>query len=257
MKNNRNLFIVAGIVIALSVIVLLISYRNSCKQNVPTQTDSSQQMLEQEINAWHTERISELKKEYGWLSLVALDWLHEGKNTIESVGVLTLQKGKPFIEIEKQIGATLSGKKFTSGVLKIDAEKNGPDTIMIGSRAFIILKRGERNALRILDAESPVRKQFSGIERYPVSNRWRIEARWQQYEKPRKENVETVTPGYFEEGVVYGAAVFSIDGTEYRLEPIVNESLTDYFFIIGDKTNGIETYGGGRLLHCAPRKDYR
>jgi hypothetical protein len=49
-----------------------------------------------------------------------------------------------------------------------------------------------------------------------------------------------------------GVAVFEKDGKTYRLEPILEEGETDYFFIFGDRTNGSETYGAGRFLYSAP-----
>jgi hypothetical protein len=118
------------------------------------------------------------KREHGWLSLVALDWLTDGRNEIPSIGALTLKDGAVALQTAPGVEATIGGKPFSSGVLKSDAEKGGPDRVEIGSRAFVIIKRGDRHALRVGDSNAEARKQFAGIERFPTSRAWRIEARW-------------------------------------------------------------------------------
>lgn len=215
----------------------------------------SAQEYEKEIQAWHERRIATLKRDFGWLTLVALDWLNEGRNTVKGIGTVTLRAGEISFRPNDGVRVTLSGRPFLGGMLRSDADAGGPDTVVIDSRAFVVIKRGERYALRMWDKESPRRKQFKGIERYPVSLKWRIEARWEPYDPPKTIRVATVIPGYEEEYPVPGVAIFTIDGTEYRLEPVLEEPNGDYFFIVGDKTNGKETYGGGRYLYASPARD--
>ena len=47
-----------------------------------------------------------------------------------------------------------------------------------------------------------------------------------------------------------GALVFSIDGKEYRLDPLERSGGKSLFLIFADQTNGIETYGAGRFLYA-------
>ncbi len=204
---------------------------------------------EQEIAEWHSKRITSLKREYGWLSLVALDWLNDGANEIKNIGTITLKDSTVSIKIGDGISATMNGKSFSSGVLKSDNDKNGPDTIKIGSRAFVIIKRGAKYAIRMWDKDKEERKTFTDIERYPVSDKWKITAKWEAYNPQKKIIVPTIISGYEEEYPVPGAAVFTIDGKEYKLEPVIEEEGGDYFYIFSDKTNGSETYGSGRFLY--------
>jgi uncharacterized protein len=208
-----------------------------------------------EIDSWHKARITRLEKPYGWLSLVALDWLEEGGNAIPSVGTMTLTKGKVTAQFLPGVQASLHGTKFPGGPVLSDGEKGGPDTIIIGSRAHIILKRGDRFAVRIFDADSPARKHFAGIERYPVSENWKIEARWEAFPLPKPLSIATVIPGYFDEAVATGEAVFTVNGQEYRLMPIAENGGAELFYVFGDKTNGADTYGAGRFLYGEPPKD--
>jgi uncharacterized protein (DUF1684 family) len=238
---NKKYLITAALFVAAVLITAAIIIQNTIRKN---------EAYQNEIEDWHTRRINRLERAQGWLSLVALDWLNEEKNVVPSVGVITLKKEGVFVEIKKAVSATLNGRSFSAGILTSEE-----DTIMIGSRAFTVIKRSDQYAVRMWDSESPVRKSFSGIDRYPVDSRWRIEARWEPYSTPKKVDVPTVIPGVFDQDSVPGAAVFSIDGKKFRLEPTIEDSDPEYFFVFGDATNGKETYGGGRFLYTAQPKD--
>ena len=200
-----------------------------------------------EINAWHAKRISNLKKDYGWLTLVALTWLNEGENRIANVGMISLAGEKVHFKPELPVAATVRGRTFSEGELK---HGNTRDTVRMDSRAFIIIERDHRYAVRMWDTTSELRKQFTGIDRYPVSQKWRLEARWEPYNPPNTIKVPTVIEGYSEEYAVPGVAIFTVAGKEYRLEPVLEEPDGDYFFIFADKTNGKETYDAGRFLYA-------
>ncbi len=218
-------------------------------------TDSARVSHEEEVRAWHERRIRNLLREHGWLTLIALDWLNEGPNKIRDVGILTLKNGSVFLQLNPGVRATVGGKPFASGTMTPQGGPPAPDTVVIGSRSFIIIKRGDRYAVRMWDTEAAARKEFTGIERFPVSSKWRVEALWHPYDPPKEMSVPTIIPGYEEVYPVPGAAVFEIDGKQYRLEPVLEEPDGDYFFIFGDQTNGKETYGAGRFLYASPAKD--
>ncbi len=213
--------------------------------------DSAALTHEQEVRSWHERRLKNLQRDYGWLTLVALDWLKEGKNDVEGAGSVALKRGVIIFEANKNVNASVAAIPFTSGVIKPQGEP-AADTVKIGSKAFVIIQRGQKLAVRMWDTESKSRREFKGIERYPVANQWRIVARWQPYDPPKRMKVPTITPGYVEDYPVPGVAIFTVQGKEYRLEPVLEEPNGDYFFIFGDKTNGKETYGAGRFLYSKP-----
>jgi hypothetical protein len=206
---------------------------------------------EQEVRAWHERRLTNLRRDYGWLTLVALDWLKEGSNEIRGIGSVFLTHGVAMFQAKTNVEAFVAGNLFLSGPLTPQGEQTA-DTVKIGTKAFIIIRRADRLAVRMWDKDSKRRREFDGVQRYPVSDKWRIEARWQQYEPPKQIKVPTITPGYVEDYPVPGAAIFTIEDKEYRLEPVLEEPNGDYFFIFGDKTNGKETYGAGRFLYSKP-----
>ncbi|MGE5314365.1 MAG: DUF1684 domain-containing protein [Acidobacteriota bacterium] len=246
---------ITAVIFLLVPILVVITSKIGEKHNSNVTSDAGSRAYIEEIDAWHGKRIANLKKEQGWLSLVALTWLHEGDNRIDSIGTATLKKGRVSVAIDPGVNAALRGGRFVSGAVKTDADTSGADKIVVGTRAFMIIERSGRFAIRMWDASSPVRTHFTDIERYPVSERWKIAARWEPYAAPKHVSLETVIPGITDEGTVTGAAVFTIGGKEYRLEPIVEDPQSDYFFIVSDATNGKESYGGGRFLYTAPPKN--
>jgi uncharacterized protein (DUF1684 family) len=211
---------------------------------------------EDEVNTWHQKRIAGLKRPQGWLSLVALEWLDEGQNTIESIGTLTLNRGVVTLQVLPGVQARVGDKPFSSGILRTEGGKERPDRVEVGSRTFIIIRRGDRYAVRMWDSNSETLKTFTDIARFPVSKQWRIEARWEPYASPKPIKVASVIPGYLEDYTVPGVAIFSVGGQEYTLEPVGSGTET-LFFIFADKTNGKETYGAGRFLYADPPKDGR
>lgn len=234
--------------------VLLLSGASSLA--LMAQTQGQQQpagpklSYEEEITAWHQQRIASLKRPHSWLSLIALDWLEEGDNPVVGFGIVTLNKGmvsyKPFPDIQPK----LRSEPFTSGALMTDVDK-----IEVGSKAFVVIRRGERCAVRMWDGNAETLKKFTGIERFPLSKEWKIEARWESYEKPRPIKIQSVIPGYVENYVVPGVSIFTVGGEEYRLEPVGEPGARQLFFIFADKTNGGDTYGAGRFLYTDPPKD--
>jgi uncharacterized protein len=202
---------------------------------------------EEEIATAHRRRITDLKRPHGWLSLIALDWLQEGDNRVADFGVVTMNKGTITFRSLPAVQATLRGESFTAGTLQTDVDK-----IESGSKAFVVIRRGERCAVRMWDVNSETLRKFTDIERFPVSKVWRIEARWQAYDQPKSIKVQSVIPGYDENYDVPGVATFTIDGAEYRLEPVGEQGARRLFFIFGDQSNGNDTYGAGRFLYSDP-----
>jgi uncharacterized protein (DUF1684 family) len=69
--------------------------------------------------------------------------------------------------------------------------------------------------------------------------------------------VSSVTSsGAIRDYLSYGALKFKINNQTFRLDPIPLPNNDTYLLIFGDKTNGEETYSGGRFLYVTkPDKD--
>ncbi len=250
MKTLKN-------VVALCTLFLAGSFPSTAQtlnQQQPVPRDTVKLSYENEIGAWHARRITSLKRPQGWLALVALDWLKDGRNEIGAIGTITLAGGTATFQALPDVQSKVGGNPFTSGTLRIEGGKERPDRVEIGTKVFTVIKRGERYAVRMWDSNAETLKHFAGIDRFPVSPQWKVEARWEAYDTPKTVKIASVIPGYLEDYKVPGAAVFTVNGQECRLEP-VTEGETSLFFIFADKTNGKESYGAGRFLYTDLPKD--
>lgn len=228
---------------------------------------------EAEIAAWRAERLAALRAEQGWLALAGLFWLAEGEHSLGTkpgvdiefpagappeIGRLRRQGDEVSLRVAPGVDARIDGAPITEVVLRSDADPgHKPDRVQIGARfTFFIIARGDRLGLRLYDNEAPGRREFAGIEAFPVAPEWRIQARFEAHAQPRTIEHPTVL-GTVQAAEVPGVAVFSIAGKEQRLTPI-RESGPEgemLLFVFRDLTSAAETYAGGRFLLAAPAKD--
>ena len=223
--------------------------------------------FEAETREWHAKRISRLKAEDSWLSLVGLHWLKEGDNRFGSapdndvvfpasapakVGTFTRKGDSVSLSLAPGVSLTLDGKPFTGGAVRSDAQ-GGPDTLALGSMRFFVIRRGERLGIRVKDSEAPTRKNFHGIPTYAPNPAWRLEARFEPATTQTKIAVPNVL-GEVEDMVSPGTALFTVNGQEYRLAP-VDDGSGQLFFIFGDLTNRDDTYGAGRFVYTDMPRD--
>ncbi|HEY8206333.1 MAG TPA: DUF1684 domain-containing protein, partial [Myxococcaceae bacterium] len=199
------------------------------------------------------------RKDNGWLTLVGLQWLEEGDQKLElpppapsPSGTVSRHGKEVSLALAPGVQATLGGKPFKGGALPTD--ENEQATVQVGRLRFYALVRGEKVGIRMKDPEADARKKFHGIERFPVSAAYRVEARWEPLASPRKIAVPTVL-GTVEDMPAPGTAVFTLQGQELRLMPVLEEGEDQLFFIFADQTNKADTYGAGRFLYAAMPKD--
>ncbi len=227
--------------------------------------------FEQETAAWHAQRDKRLAAEDGWLTLVALLWLKEGDNVAgSSAGASvrfpakaparfgTFHRSGAAVSFSPEPGAavtTLEGKPFAGGALASDAQ-GAPQVLEVGGLRFYVVVRGDKVGLRVKDPEAPQRLAFHGIPSYPADPRWRIEARWEAAPPGSVIPVPNVL-GEVDHMPAPGTAVFTVEGREYRLTPVLEEGESDLFFVFADATNRTETYGAGRFLYAEPAKHGR
>jgi uncharacterized protein len=218
-----------------------------------------------ELATWRQERDAGLRREDGWLSLVGLDWLHEGDNVLGSgdaaevklpagkaparAGILRRAGEMVTLLAEAGSGLTVEGQPVTETMLTADAAGK-PVFVELGSLSFFVIQRGDRVGVRIRDREAAVLRTFTGIESFAEAPGWRIAARFEPYDPPRTLKIPNVL-GQVSEEPCPGALVFELGGQTLRLEPTGSPD-QEMSLVFGDATNGHETYGGGRFLETSP-----
>jgi uncharacterized protein (DUF1684 family) len=239
-----------------------------------------------EIEDWRARRVASLTGEGGWLSVVGLAWLEPGENLCGSdpaarvalpaaapprVGSFEVGGGdggsgedggeKPRVAFRVAAGVEGLGVAGEDGVepvapggaieLASDLAPGGPTVLALDGLRFYLIDRDGRLGVRVKDAGAPARRQFAGIESYPLDPGWRIEARFERYDPPKRIPVPNIL-GTVSEEPSPGAVVFARGGESYRLDAVAEPGESDLFVIFGDRTNGRATYGGGRFLYTPP-----
>jgi uncharacterized protein len=203
----------------------------------------------------------------GWLTVVGLHWLEPGATSVgshprsalrlpadrapERVGTIDVEEGQVWFEPEPEAPVDHDGHRVMSRLrLRDDLEGAGAPTVLaVGSLRLHVIRRFEdRLGVRVRDLEGPARQRFTGIEHYPVDERWRLQARFEPYDPPKVSRAPTVL-GMEEAYPTPGALAFDHDGRTHRLDAFLEPGETDLFIVFADATSGTETYGGGRYLY--------
>jgi uncharacterized protein (DUF1684 family) len=219
----------------------------------------------QELAAWRAQREQEIAAPDGWLTLVGLDWLKPGVNSVGAaednqirvcaqapnhMGLLAVSGNA--VELQAPPGGfppdlLIDGKPAQEGPLVVVGAK--PSTITWHWLSLVVLSRGSRYALRIKDAGSPTRSGFHGLNWYAPDPHYRVEAHWIPYTSPHIEKIPTVL-GTTLDLPSPGIAVFTLDGMPLRLEPVIEDPEgKTLFFILRDQTRYETTYPAARYLH--------
>lgn len=221
---------------------------------------------EQQIEEWKKTRAANLTRDTGWLSLTGLFWLESGPNQLgsadgiavmlpkgkapENAGTLDLEGETVTLSPEPDSGLTIDGKPVTARTVLAPDVSGKPTLVESGPVQFFVIRRGDRIGVRVRDRESDALKHFEGLDYFPVDEKYRVEATLERYQPAKEIPIQNII-GIVEPAASPGALVFTIDGTEYRLDPIVEEGSDELFVIFADKTSGVETYGAGRYLYAA------
>lgn len=222
---------------------------------------------EKQILEWRASRVQRLTKPDGWLSLVGMHWIDVGNTRVGSaadngtrldvgpahLGVISLDKdGKLQLDPENDIGITVNGQPATTRVpLLSDADPSGDPTVVgfnKGDASFIVIKRGDRHALRVRDALAPTRTGFSAIPYFDIDPGFRFKAKFTAHPAGSKIEIVNIL-GMIEMMDNPGTVTFEKDGKAYSLEA-VDEGDHTLFLIYADRTSGHESYAAARFLYA-------
>ncbi len=213
-----------------------------------------------EITRWRQQRLATLKADDGWLTVSGLFWLKPGETRIGSdpandillpahapgvLGTISLTDDNVTFQPDPAAKVILNGSPFAGGEIHSDAGGR-PDVLAVGDIKLILLKRGERFALRLKDNQSPIRTSFAGLRWYPPREDWRIEAKFVPATAPTKLVMDTIVGGS-DVAESPGFVTFERDGKEFKLQAAVQKN-GSLWFVFRDRTSGRTTAGGARQL---------
>ncbi|MEE9371554.1 MAG: DUF1684 domain-containing protein [Saprospiraceae bacterium] len=210
-------------------------------------------------NTWKEERISELKKPMGYLSLTGLFWLKEGTQSLgsgDSNSLIFPQEFPPEIGTidlkENQIAFTSSNNKITIDGLPssdgiINSDEDGKASMFNWKSHFwYVIKRGDQYGIRLKDTLAQTRVMLTHVPSFEPQPEWIIKGK---YEPNTDESTVSITNKI---GITYdrksaGVVTFEYNSALHDLE--ATRSGDRLFIVFADQTNGLKTYGGGRFLY--------
>jgi len=228
----------------------------------------------EELAEWQAKRQAGMSNPDGWRALVGLDWLEPGETTVgggvDNDIVLPTDNAPPRLgtftvvrDAENEtrdvrfrpaegVEVTVEGEPVT-GEISLGTDLEEATTVLeAGSLTVHVIERedesGTRLALRTRDRNHPRLSEPPELSFYPIDPTWRLAARFEPYDPPRRISIVNVL-GMISEEPCPGALVFEKDGTEHRIDAL--ESGDELFLIFGDQTNCKGTYCAGRYLYTA------
>ncbi len=220
------------------------------------------------LTALRAKREARLRSPQGWLAVAGLSWLKPGENAFGSdsslavplpagagparAGVFVLEEtaGGPRVTVRAAPGVDLrlEGEPVTEKVLAAD-DTGHPDRLQLGRLTFWVIRRAELTGIRLRDPESPILRDFTGVDFFPIDAAYRVTGTLEPFPGPTRIPVPSMI-GTVDSVASPGRVRFSLEGRSLSLVPIAEDpdDPSDLFFIFQDATSGGETYGAGRFL---------
>lgn len=204
---------------------------------------------DQEIAEFRARREARLVSPDGWLALVDRIWLAEGDNEVP-FGELSLWGERVRVTVAAGEKVTLRGRDVHEITLETGENR---DVLEHEGRRYDAVRIGARWSLRVRDPAAPGRSGFSGVPCFPTDPRWRLDARLEPTDRPRRVEIP-FTSDETQELDCPGVLALRTPNGPGRLEPLLQPGETRLFLLFADATNRTTTYGGGRFLY-APLPD--
>jgi uncharacterized protein (DUF1684 family) len=137
----------------------------------------------------------------------------------------------------------------TAPIVLENDRSDEPTTLVLGSLGLRVHSEPgtDRLWLRAWDEDSPARETFRLPAYFPVSDDWRVAARFVPYDEPEIVTVPDVRGGSVEYRVP-GELAFRHGGRDHTLQATAGETSTSFFVMMWDSTATVNTYQAGRYL---------
>lgn len=219
---------------------------------------------EQQVLEWQAQKYNDLKRENGWLALVGLHWLKEGRNLIGSnplcevslpergptfLGIIKLKGKVAQFQVADGVPALVNGKLVEKTTLKSTKDAK-PSYITWDDIRMVLHEHAGKYAMRVWDNKRPERLSFPPRKWFPINKHFRFNARYTRYPEP-KFSGELDTFGEIVEDRIDGYVSFTYEGKKYKLD--ATETKDHKLFIkFKDLTNNLETYPASRYYYTEP-----
>lgn len=219
----------------------------------------------QSVEKWRQDYQAELTSDTGWLTVSGLFWLKEGENRFGSdpsndivlpspaparVGTFEFHSGKTIAHINPSVTVLMNGKPVQTAELHPDSRE---DRLALGDITLYVHASGERLAIRMKDKNSNLRKNFTGLNWFPIEESYHVTAQYVPYSSPRQLDSQNVLGDPIKMDIA-GYLTFSLHGQNFRLE-VEPESGGGFFIVFRDLTSGKLTYPASRFIDTDPPKD--
>jgi uncharacterized protein (DUF1684 family) len=197
----------------------------------------------------------------GWLALIGRFKLGEGASTLGSdpgctmilpvqaprqLGIITRRAESFQYEPAPGVPTTMDGEAL-SGLTQLST-KGGSGRVRTGNFLFDVRAVGEDFYFLIQDSGNPAIAKFKGTIWFPIDPGYRVRARFLPYAQPEQVFNPLTHVDSKELFTSTGDVTFQLSGKSIRLKSFVDEG--QLFVMFQDRTNGRQTYGGGRFLHA-------
>lgn len=212
------------------------------------------------IRAWQQQHDTDVRTG-GWLLLVGRYEVAAGASSIGSdpgstivlpegaprrLGMLTRAGSVFHFAPASGVTATIDGAPVAASV-ELTTER-GKGRVGAGSFSFVIRQIGDEFYALVQDSDNPAARNFRGTEWFPIDPAYRVRAEFVAYAQPQSVSVPMT---HIESRTVMsstGDVIFRLHGAQLRLRTF--EDGDQLFIMFRDRTNGRETYGGGRFLQA-------
>lgn len=252
MKSRRKLGYAVGAAIVFVTFMLVIVSVSSGED--PGYVDS--------VKSWQAEREENLQKDKSWLTVAGLYWLREGENWVgtatsndfvlpegsapATVGVFKFHDRKATFQAENGVTITRDGKP----IHKVELEMGEKHAIEINDLKMWLHYSGERLAIRLRDLNASYRKEFAGLDWFPVDPKFRVEATFTPHTEEKKVEMLNIL-GDIEVFEAAGYVDFELQGQKVRMEPMKAREGA-LWLIFRDGTSGKGSYQAARFLRTEP-----
>ena len=221
---------------------------------------------QQSVAKWRHDYQAKLTSDTGWLTVAGLFWMHEGENSFGSdpknnivlpagapafAGVFSFHDGKTSVRLNPGVAATMNEKPVQTADLRPDSRE---DRVALGDLTLFVHASGSRFAIRMKDKNSQLRKNFTGLNWFPIDPAYHLTAKFVSYPAPKELDSQNVLGDAIKRKVI-GYVSFSLNGQTIRLDAEENDSAPGLFIVFRDLTSGKLTYPASRFLDTDVPKD--